>query len=141
MKKLLKSFTLGYFGSGDDLCVDAINFSVSEGPKEEGFLYEFSVALVSFRDGRYAMQARVFSDAWASYRDCPEVWALLAQMHRCFESEDGRCGPEPFDEIVAKLEKAGWKNDGRHQPRYYRTCGECGHEWTSQPPSPRSSGR
>lgn len=138
MKKLHKTFSLGYLLSGEDHNIDAINFSVSDGPKNDGFLYEFHIALVQWRDGRCAMQARVYSDSWRAYADCPEVWELLASMHRCFEDGNySRKGPEVFDDLVSRLEKAGWKNEGRLHPRYYRVCRECGSERTLTPSGAR----
>jgi hypothetical protein len=128
MKKIHKAFNLGCLLPGDSSDVDAIHLYVTDGPKGEGCLYEFTIALVQFRDGNYAMQARIFSDAWRAFDGCREVFTILDRMHDCFRSDEFpyKKGPEVFDSLVSNLERAGWKNEGRKQPRFYRRCSECG---------------
>lgn len=131
MKKLHKQFWLGCAGLSDTHDVDEIHLEVSKTSRKDDFLYEFSIALVQFREGGYAMQARVFSDSWHAYRDCPEVWKLLVAMNNCFRDGDtfGRIKtPKPFDQLVKKLEEMGWKNTGRKQARFFRRCSECHQE-------------
>ncbi len=119
-----KAFWLGSLTQGDSNDVDAVNLSV-EGKDS----YEFRIFLVQWRDGRYAMQARVYSDAWRAFEGCSEVFKILADMHDCFHQElMTPKGPEVFDHLVAELKKAGWKYEGRKMPRFYRRCGECGSE-------------
>lgn len=126
MKKLRKTFWLGPTSAGpDDVDVDGIHLQVYESDNEDSFLYEFGIALVQFRDGGFAMQSRVFSDAWKAFKDCPEVFKLLTSMDRCFRGDMGRKGPEPFDELVKKIKEAGWKGVERKQSRYYRMCSQC----------------
>ena len=123
MKKTFWLGSMHALGQSND--VDSINLDV-EG--EGG--YGFGIVLVQWREGGYAMQARVFSDAWKAFEGCPEVFKILADMHNCFKDGSGpdRKGPEVFDELVARLKKAGWKYAGRKMPRFYRRCDECGSE-------------
>lgn len=126
-KKVYKGFYLGANLPGVESDVDAVNLHVKDDPESDGVYYEFSIALVQFRQGTYAMQARVFSDAWEAFSGCSEVFEILKTMHDCFREEWGQ-SPEPFDLLVASLEKAGWKNEGRKTSRFVRRCGECGQQ-------------
>lgn len=118
-----KSFWLGSMHSlGKSSEVDAVNLSV-EGQAS----YGFGIALIQWQDGAYAMQARVFSDAWKAFEDCPEVFRILAELYSSFKSPV-HAGPEIFDELVSRLKKAGWEYTGRQMARFYRRCGECGSE-------------
>lgn len=137
MKKLRKSFYLGCTSPGDDFDVDAVNLVVHDGPAKDGALYEFTIALVQFRDGRYAIESRVFSDAWRAYRDCPEVFEILAVLHGCFQEDSS--SPEPFDTLVDALRNHVWKDMGRRQSRYYRICRACGQEVKMTPPAGRGA--
>lgn len=112
--------------------MDAIHFQVLSSPSKEDFLYEFQIALLQFTD-RYAMQARVFSDSWKAFQDCPEVWRELSAMHNCFKADGYLKSPEPFDRLITRLKKAGWKDKGRVQPRYFRLCSECHQEVQMRP--------
>lgn len=128
MRKLRKTFWLGpACPSTDDIEVDGIHLQVYESKSEESFLYEFGIALVQFRQGEFAMQARIFSDSWAAFEDCPEVFKILKSMNQCFRDLD-RKDAGPFNELVEKLKKAGWKDEGRKQSRYYRMCSQCHQE-------------
>lgn len=128
--KLHKTFWLGPTGVQEN-DVDGIHFQVSSSPSKEDFLYEFQIVLSQFTD-RYAMQARVFSDAWKAFQDCPEVWKLLSERHNCFKNGHLK-STEPFDTLISKLKKAGWKDKGRVQPRYFRLCSECSQEVVMRP--------
>ncbi len=125
-KRLHKGFKLGAYTGADSTVIDAANLYVTDNPDEEGVHYEFSIVLMQFREGRYAIQARVFSDAWLAFTECEEVFTILSEMHQCCYRQIGT--PEPFDELVKKLEKAGWKNEGRRIGRFWRSCSECGTE-------------
>ncbi len=122
-----KSFWLGSMhalGQGHD--VDAINLDV----ESRSSSYSFGIVLVQWRAGGYAMQARVFSDAWKAFEECSEVFKILAEMHDCFRDSEGLKlkGPEVFDDLVRKLKKEGWEYAGRKMPRFYRRCDQCGSE-------------
>lgn len=128
MKKLRKTLWLGpACPSSDDIEVDGIHLQVYESKSEESFLYEFGIVLVQFRDGGYAMQARVFSDSWTAFEDCPEVFKIMGSMNHCFR-DLGRKDATPFEELVEKLKKAGWHDEGRKQSRFYKTCSQCHQE-------------
>ena len=122
---IFKSFYLGVHGPSRDGDVDEINLVVSDVRGAEGCLYEFGIVLHQFREGRFALQARVFSDAWEAFRDCPEVFQILSEHDTRYPR---RATEDLFDEIVNRLVKAGWKNDGRKSGRYLRICEECGRE-------------
>lgn len=120
MKKTFWLGSLHALAKGGE--VDAVNLSV-----EGEVSYGFGIALIQWQDGAYAMQARVFSDAWKVFEDCPEVFKILSEVYRGSASPV-HAGPEIFDELVARLKKAGWEYTGRQMARFYRRCDQCGSE-------------
>lgn len=129
-KRLEKEFSLGCTGPSEKGDVDAINLMIGWDKDEESILCEFEIALTQDPNGRFAMQARVFSDAWIAFRECSEVFKILEKMNDCFRKTNFQMikTPKPFEELVKKLEKAGWKNIGRKQSRFVRMCSECHQE-------------